>query len=1111
MKKSIILVVIVLSLSSYNDELIAENNIKYDYLIQKSPEATSFERQGRFNVGEYTGTANINVPLYKLQYKDIELPLVINYDSRGVKVNSEASWVGLNWDFNVGGCVSLIPNGGFDWTEVNSRSNYSEILDSIKSQSDYFYTTNRYLRGVVSDRNNGLTELDFYSVALPNASLLFFLDPETKKAIIIGPENGYFTIESEINNSGFPVTNKISAWTVADGNGYIYYFDVVEKSSFRNSEMYNSVWYISKIISPQGNLMEFKYESPSRMWLGPRRSEKEEIELEMIASTDIAAQFYDHKNEYFSHDNHYTEKPYLSSIETKEQTVSFITSEREDLHKGRKLNSIIAKSKLTNDIIKFIKFDYGYFVSNTNTGGDYLEGRFRYLDDKTLKSVLSKRLKLKSVSFAAKGEEDQVYSFGYNESKDFPLKTSCAIDMWGYYNGQENKNRNTTVYKNTMIPSLQYCDINPVIVKRYSNDGGNRLPNEKTMDAFILTQITYPTKGYTIFQYEPNSYRKYFLNNLAAGTAGSNNVESFAWFVSSVSIDANHQEITFQKDFTGKLTAVFQANSGNLASLEPGTSLYVELYRIGQESYKNPKQYKIGLSGNDNVNVYTTNNYTKSIDVDLPKGTYMLVTSISSKGKENGYVSGKLENSNPVTIKSGYETAKGAGLRIKAINSYDKNGTKLESTEYKYTNSDGTSSGKLINPLGFDSYTYFVVEDPNWASIYGILRLGSSAQRLTSFASIVSPNDVGYSRVEKFITTIDGQRKKEISYFQNDTIGCNIDDGYKSSIIRKDNGNLIKKEYIDDYNNIIREENYEYNVPNYESYKMNYIIEPIFPNNLNYDYGRNRISVYSFHRFQNRLKTRVVNEYVNDDDGKMYLSSRDSTSYSYDAINHQLKTIENTVLGTNTFHNTDYIYTSTDSSSTSQDMMNKHHIANAVVQKTESAIFNGVKTKIITTRNQYQLNYGNYRLSSTSESVGSYNMRERVRYGYFDNGNVKSIVKDSTNNIVYLWSYQGNYPIAKIEGLTYSIVEGILTSSFISVLQSKSEPSVENYNTIRSSLSDAGGLVTTYTYKPLVGMTSQTMPNGTTTKFDYDGFGRLMSVWDTKGKVISSYQYHNNK
>ena len=51
-------------------------------------------------------------------------------------------------------------------------------------------------------------------------------------------------------------------------------------------------------------------------------------------------------------------------------------------------------------------------------------------------------------------------------------------------------------------------------------------------------------------------------------------------------------------------------------------------------------------------------------------------------------------------------------------------------------------------------------------------------------------------------------------------------------------------------------------------------------------------------------------------------------------------------------------------------------------------------------------------------------------------------------------------------------------------------------------------MVTTYTYDPLVGMTSETGPDGRTIYYEYDSFGRLEYSRNHLGEIITKHQYH---
>lgn len=72
---------------------------------------------------------------------------------------------------------------------------------------------------------------------------------------------------------------------------------------------------------------------------------------------------------------------------------------------------------------------------------------------------------------------------------------------------------------------------------------------------------------------------------------------------------------------------------------------------------------------------------------------------------------------------------------------------------------------------------------------------------------------------------------------------------------------------------------------------------------------------------------------------------------------------------------------------------------------------------------------------------------------------------------------------------------------------------VQNYTITKSRIDDirvfpAGSFVTTYTYSPGIGTTSETDPNGITTNYEYDSFGRLKNVRDNDGKITSRNYYH---
>jgi YD repeat-containing protein len=104
-------------------------------------------------------------------------------------------------------------------------------------------------------------------------------------------------------------------------------------------------------------------------------------------------------------------------------------------------------------------------------------------------------------------------------------------------------------------------------------------------------------------------------------------------------------------------------------------------------------------------------------------------------------------------------------------------------------------------------------------------------------------------------------------------------------------------------------------------------------------------------------------------------------------------------------------------------------------------------------------------------------------------------------DITYLWGYIGTYPIAKIENASYADVKSVLGINDEAIRLLTEVP-----QNLRTLLPNA--FITTYTYKPGVGIISTTDPKGIISKFEYDVLGRLKLTKDQNNKIISENQYN---
>jgi len=141
---------------------------------------------------------------------------------------------------------------------------------------------------------------------------------------------------------------------------------------------------------------------------------------------------------------------------------------------------------------------------------------------------------------------------------------------------------------------------------------------------------------------------------------------------------------------------------------------------------------------------------------------------------------------------------------------------------------------------------------------------------------------------------------------------------------------------------------------------------------------------------------------------------------------------------------------------------------------------------------------------------GSQNPLEtRIAYNRYDSkGNPVHIVKDNAEQVVYLWGYNHKHPIAEIKGASYSDVTAKIAETTLNAIAAKNEPTSTDLSTIdnlRTQLPNA--LITTYTYRPLIGMLTMKDPREVVTQYEYDSFGRLITVTHA-GKVIETYTYN---
>ena len=162
-----------------------------------------------------------------------------------------------------------------------------------------------------------------------------------------------------------------------------------------------------------------------------------------------------------------------------------------------------------------------------------------------------------------------------------------------------------------------------------------------------------------------------------------------------------------------------------------------------------------------------------------------------------------------------------------------------------------------------------------------------------------------------------------------------------------------------------------------------------------------------------------------------------------------------------------------------------------------------------------QIDYSNdfegnasYLPQTIETSKGEASLENRIRYNRYDEfGHPLEVQLENGTLISYIWGYNQTQPIAKIENASYASI----SSGLIIAAQGASDTGTESslltaLTALRIALPEA--MVTTYTYKPLIGVSTITDPKGDKQTFTYDSFGRLQSVEDSAGNTLSSNEYH---
>lgn len=1088
-----------------------------------SPQAHAFIRYGEIPVSNYTGQSSVSIPLYTIQLKDINIPIALSYDGSGVKVDAEAGCTGLGWILDTGGVITQTMMGRYNdfySSNIYFDSDLPDIIGLYPSYSPWAVT------------NYCVSGFPFYGASSAKVWAAFLGQFEDVGERDFAPDvfhyrfqgysgkfifrrDGTILKEREDDVKFEPTITgawpKLTSWKATTPDGTQYFFRTTETTRIETSPMqeFNSSWYLSRIETVSGTVIDFEYgTAPQALRVYSRRESPG-----MQQRIDVTSRTYT--------------QTYLKRISYPGGSVELdYASDRKDLAYAPKLTTLHVKNIASNPFRW--NFLYDYFTANDTTNEIPTLAALQKVVSNSYYTTdwNTKRLKLTGLTCDQPASSPAArYSFGYNETH-LPTKLSAAIDHWGYYNGANNYSLIPTVVQNTS----QTADI--VLDKQ--GGSANREANGTLNQAFMLNRIAYPTGGSTLLTYEPNKY-------LISNTENDPYKKDYWYIANTVQLVEGPGYNNVPGDAIHTLAPPFVIASG-LTGVTVNVAFQVDLadnyayskvddhnFYLSLESVGGTVLWKYHLKDPELPSASALNESNRTIrqrKMNIPIGPGSYVLKITGPLRTYIKTTTLTASYNSVQDHTGLNNVGiGGGVRVRSVQSFDTDGTLLKQKKYIYT-SDGSenevhSSGKLM------FYPRYRVDHNRLAS--DGLRGGGPSVGYSCVFEIdmdASGNEVGktsYTYINKPDRNLgySWQHKRhngEVIYASKDENPKGID-GFRHS----ENGLLLSKcvyrypnpkvqtwtkgtettytyRFLGDGPNIVwgmlKNPKYLSNTP-VNSCKG---VEGLLM--IHGEYGQCMGYLYPALRPMQPYLTEKKETYYHD--GPWVIRT---TKYTYTDKHCNVATESvSTSDGRELITHYKYPFQFTDNT------MGTLTAANRIATPVETVVTLG-NTTVSKRIDRYASFDGKVRLSSVQTATGPNGTLEtRVSYHKYDRfGNPVHVRKDNTD-MVYIWSYQGQYPIAEISNCAYNAaVDNALVQVYgftaDNLTGQTTPPAPRAGQSLQQHATFQQALVTTYTYLPLVGVTSVTDPSMRKMYYDYDSYGRLIQIRDEKGNPVNKYTY----
>ncbi len=1101
-----------------------------------SVEASKLTQNIEVPVNLYTGTINIEIPIYTIKYNDITYPIYLSYHGGGIKVADECGAVGLGWTLNATGVVNRIVRGFPDEMGLDNKigynnlnSNHRNYIDLIKRHShkvkDPLIYDSPYLEEIVvcdQTRQYG-PDYDEGKLDFAQDNYMFYVHGKSGAFI----NNGFQKIVQ--SNDGCEIQNDLLSYTIKSQDGYKYFFGEEERKNYKYRNFYiwenyedaknnrseedyihTTSWWLSKLYSPMGDSVTFDY-----------------IDAEVRRSTSNTY-IYSHLTsaEYYGKDRVFalfdgfskldtTYHKLISKIETPNCRILFYYERFRSVSKYPKLDSIVIYSRCADLAIE--KFIFTYSGSGEK----------------------AKLIKLQRVAFDG-GEENYIFSYRQDDISPVITTTDKRVDHWGYFASQSTG-------RFSHLPYIKAPEFNLSLDESIYT---SRNAEHQYADNNMLTSIVYPTGRKMQLVWEPHSFS--CLSNLGRNAkseinynrpnpeyetiltqkksftlCGKNGYETLNYSAVVNAGDVIVVDLTqyynYIKIWASHLSGcVYNYDNCDIdfyplprIVIRKGDIVKQEII-ICEETTREPIEIEISETGTYNFELQNPRETISSSTAEC--GYYLDIFNMSPPDESpDGYVHISV-NGTKIQQKDNSDLNVG-GVRIKEISHYEGNQC-LYKKRYEYVKDDSLkiSSGVLAYPHRYGSINKYgdkMFFEESFTGLDYIIYF----RELLTLHSIGLPYTLGdnthieYSRVVESIIGKNNKKINKVVYnfvtaADYDCEDLNLNSAWEffipSNMIQLTSrkhrrGHLKSKiEYTDEiltttYNYDIKEKaNADtitgalYTIADFTDIGLKYSYQTAVP------YKNVGIIQYQVIPYNKRIVNITQEGDITNSQVKYYYENTEYSNY----LNANQPTIIETINSDNTITRQYISYLGQTNKVLSCITTKEDKVIDAYRYEYDEKQ-RVVKKYIALLENKNLPIKENCEISTLAES-----------YVYCNNRLVEKTDHLHNLSTVYLWSYNSSYIIAQIQYSTFDEVKNTLGISNVNNLMNADIPDMSIVDDLRSQLPDS--YIATFTYKPLIGINSYTDERGQTTYYDYDGFGRMVEgyiIENNQKKVLKHFRY----